>query len=1069
MSTWRENLKFAAPGVPYGERLVPNVIDEAAEKDPNRILVMIPKKPDISQGWFTLSTKNLADYVNCMSWWLEERLGKSEHIETIAYLGANDFRFLVIELAAIKSGYCTLLLSPRNSPGNTLNLLGTTNCKAVFYTADRSTQIAKLKQQTDEIPLFLFPSIEEIQQTPPKPKHPYNKTWEMAKDDPVIIVHTSGSTGDPKPVYYTNRFLAVMDLDRLVPPCNGRTCGGLNMYGDSNTAYLVGSPMFHLSGLANSMAPLWAGATMILPPSDMPPTASIVVEMMKHVEIHGMALPSSIWEELVGEYQDEFLAVSRYIKHVTIGGGPLARAVGDWLSERFYVMNGIGSSETGLLHSLIPEKEDWEYFEWHPTHVGYKMEPIGDDEGLHEMVLYRDPDLSKFQGVFITQPDIDVWRTRDLFEKHPTKDMWKFRGRRDDVIVLSNGEKFNPVIAEGIIMGHPKVAGAVVVGMQRLQCALLVELRDKIPRDTAIDEIWPTVERANLESPGHGHISRNLIMVIPPDKPFKRAGKGTIIRPVVVKDFEAEIDCLYDTFESAAANIDLPTLEYPPDDERTKTFIKQLVAYQWNDPDLPSDTDDLFNAGFDSLQASQFSTNLQAALRDKLLNKRKITPKLIYENPNIEKISSALKMILDQEATDDRKANGVDDTGDHMNGTGAEEEHKFLLQRLVTEFSTPYLSKGVEKKYLASKEYLHVLVTGTTGSLGHSLVEALLSDPMIGRVSCFNRASNAEEIFLARTKATKNPRLDFFQVLFGHPNFGLEKETLERLQQEVDVIIHNAWKVDFNQSLESFVDVHIQGLDHFISWCLTSTKHPSLYFVSSVSSMSRWSAIQNPLIPESVSDDCRVAAPNGYGSSKYVAERMLEAASRAGVRAFIFRIGQISGPVRTETGRWNDNEWFPSLVKTSKALKMLPENVGAIGDIDWIPLDVLTDIMTEIIHSTVHAEVGPGAKVFNLVNPHKVKFDVLAQAIKKEYLAEIVPYRTWIQTLEKLESTRANFVRYPALKLLDFFRANEQPDESTASSKVWDTRESEKASQTMLALKPACADDMKMWIKQWAY
>ena len=93
------------------------------------------------------------------------------------------------------------------------------------------------------------------------------------------------------------------------------------MYGDSGTAYLVASPMFHLSGLANSLAPLWAGSTMVIPPSDMPPSPSILVEMMKHVEIHTLALPPSVWEDLVGEHPTEFLEVAKHLKYVIYGGG----------------------------------------------------------------------------------------------------------------------------------------------------------------------------------------------------------------------------------------------------------------------------------------------------------------------------------------------------------------------------------------------------------------------------------------------------------------------------------------------------------------------------------------------------------------------------------------------------------------------------------------------------------------------------------------------------------------------------------------------------------------------------
>lgn len=44
-------------------------------------------------------------------------------------------------------------------------------------------------------------SLEAVFDDAPAPVHPYNETFESAEFDPVIIMHTSGSTGIPKPIY----------------------------------------------------------------------------------------------------------------------------------------------------------------------------------------------------------------------------------------------------------------------------------------------------------------------------------------------------------------------------------------------------------------------------------------------------------------------------------------------------------------------------------------------------------------------------------------------------------------------------------------------------------------------------------------------------------------------------------------------------------------------------------------------------------------------------------------------------------------------------------------------------
>jgi thioester reductase-like protein len=92
--------------------------------------------------------------------------------------------------------------------------------------------------------------------------------------------------------------------------------------------------------------------------------------------------------------------------------------------------------------------------------------------------------------------------------------------------------------------------------------------------------------------------------------------------------------------------------------------------------------------------------------------------------------------------------------------------------------------------------------------------------------------------------------------------------------------------------------------------------------------MGAWQNIYKLSVPELASDNCSVAAAMGYGESKYIAERMLDLASHAGVKANMFRVGQISGPVKIDNRCWNKMEWLPSLVKTSKEMGLLPSSLG---------------------------------------------------------------------------------------------------------------------------------------------
>ena len=72
--------------------------------------------------------------------------------------------------------------------------------------------------------------------------------------------------------------------------------------------------------------------------------------------------------------------------------------------------------------------------------------------------------------------------------------------------------------------------------------------------------------------------------------------------------------------------------------------------------------------------------------------------------------------------------------------------------------------------------------------------------------------------------------------------------------------------------------------------------------------------------------DATVPAGSGYAESKWIAERILDAASElTPLRPTIVRLGQICGDGK---GVWNQTEWFPSMVKSSETLKCLPDLDG---------------------------------------------------------------------------------------------------------------------------------------------
>lgn len=133
------------------------------------------------------------------------------------------------------------------------------------------------------------------------------------------------------------------------------------------------------------------------------------------------------------------------------------------------------------------------------------MSQPGEDD-VCELVFVRDDSCTHVnQGVFYTFPELSEYSSSDLFRKHPeVPDHWIYQGRADNVIVLSNGEKLNPVTIEETVAGSELLTGVLVVGAGRFQAAMLLEPvsypKDETEAQNLIDEVWPLVVKANKDT-----------------------------------------------------------------------------------------------------------------------------------------------------------------------------------------------------------------------------------------------------------------------------------------------------------------------------------------------------------------------------------------------------------------------------------------------------------------------------------------------------------------------------------------------------------------------------------------
>ncbi|KAJ5786433.1 NRPS-like enzyme [Penicillium pulvis] len=1024
----------------FGKLLWPTIVDHRARSAPSDLVGLIPKGSDVADGYQELTFDGLARAVDACAHWIEKHVGRAQHPETIAYMGSNDVRYLFLILACHKTGYQPLLVSTRLSDEGYKHILTATHCQKFIYTPDKQRRVSEIQAVHTSTEVFEIPSLKELLESNASP-YPFEKSFQMAENEIAIIIHSSGTTGMPKPAPLTHGFLATIDTGAYLPRPQGRRA---SVFFDLEPGQLVLSttPLFHLMGLMAFTESIFHGIAFVMCP-DKPMSTNLIVDVIQATHPTAALLAPSLLVDMVDSSTAR--AALRTLDAVYFGGAPLAPEVGDALEADTKVITLFGSSEMGLLSSFVPQGEKvWGCFEWNPAY-GVKMEPQGD--GLYELIIPRCPDSRRIHGIFHTFPHLNEYHTNDLFVQHSERpELWKYHGRKDDLLVLCNGEKLNPVSLEEMVESHPSVKHAIVLGQGRFQTSLLVEPIAAVEDEHAfVETIWPKVERANETVPKYGRVSKNKIQLASPDKPFKLTPKGTKQRRTITSDYQKEIEAIYEANEANEA-ADVPPLPKSLELEPLRDYVRNLVMKLLSRPDIKNE-EDLYEAGLDSLQTIQLARALNTAVAARMQKEITFTinQQHIYAHSTTAQLAQYLADVLQ---------------GRSQTSTIPRAER---------------LAKTVEKYTSQLPLDLHFQPIVPVKQLSFS--PALLApwaDPKVAKVYCFNRSDNAQSRqragFISKgldPSLLDDPaRVEFLTVSFGAAQFGLPDATYSKLLGSVNLVVHNAWKVNFNHPLESFEDPHLRGVLEFLWFSHRSAARAHFTFVSSVSTIGGWdSATMGSTVPEAPIESNAVME-QGYGESKYIGEQLCLAAARdAGIPTTVLRVGQIGGPT-TQQGLWNVDEWLPSLVKTSIAMGVAPADLGAY-QVDWVPVNVLAQIAIDLTSTRLDEQERHPHGVYHLVNPNQVKWDSLVPAIQNKYPGvKIMAFEDWLRNLEAVRSPSEDEVRAkPALKLLDFYRALAG---SVLSAEV-SVKQARKGSATMARLGPVTPELLGNWLEQWQF
>ncbi|EPQ51411.1 hypothetical protein GLOTRDRAFT_96463 [Gloeophyllum trabeum ATCC 11539] len=335
------------------------------------------------------------------------------------------------------------------------------------------------------------------------------------------------------------------------------------------------------------------------------------------------------------------------------------------------------------------------------------------------------------------------------------------------------------------------------------------------------------------------------------------------------------------------------------------------------------------------------------------------------------------------------------------------------LDALIEKFSAPFRHFPQDAHRRPNRESeTTIVLTGATGFLGSRILSRLLRMQSV-KVVCPVRGSHParlDQVFGARgldrdvlQHALQHGTLRVVTTSgLGDPLLGCSDEVHQNILGSVDVIIHCAWKVDFNHHLPGF-EADLAGVRSLAEVAVRSRKTPKLYFITSFSASFGYEGVSVPEVPL----DCKIghALSQGYAVSKLAAEYILYGLRDRYPGRFalgIVRVGQICGDSRS--GGWNTNEMIPMVLRSIFALGMVPR---ALPDVSWVPVDVCADAICDFVSDAL-CERRQALMVYNVANPEIVAWPTVVRYAASALdcpMPRMVDLGEYIKALEAFEKS----------------------------------------------------------------
>jgi len=260
---------------------------------------------------------------------------------------------------------------------------------------------------------------------------------DLGPDDPSLIVFTSGTAGEPKPIRHGHGYLA------------GQGVQAEHWFGarDGDLCWCTAASGWSKSARNAFVAPWLRGAAALLDEARFDPERRLETIERERVDVLCMA-PTEY--RTIAKHAE--LRPLRALRHAVAAGEPLnPEVVHAWREAAgVEIHDGYGQTETGALTGMPIGP---------PVRPGSMGKALpGFEVWIDEGELCLDP--RTVPTFFLDGPD-DVWHTGDRASLDEDGYLW-FEGRTDDVII-SAGYRIGPFEVESALVSHPAVAEAAAV------------------------------------------------------------------------------------------------------------------------------------------------------------------------------------------------------------------------------------------------------------------------------------------------------------------------------------------------------------------------------------------------------------------------------------------------------------------------------------------------------------------------------------------------------------------------------------------------------------------------------